>query len=44
MEPLSDPKKDRVVNNLKAPPHKHLDRNLLWPEKIKCKQYFLKKL
>lgn len=38
MEPLSDPKKDRVVKNLKAPPHKPLDKSLLWPEKLKCTQ------
>ena len=35
MEPLSDPIKDRQVKNLKPPPHKPLDKALLWPEKLK---------
>lgn len=35
MEPLNDPIKDRVVKNLKPPPHKPLDKALLWPEKLK---------
>lgn len=37
MEFLPDPLKDRVVKNLKPPPHKPLDRNLIWPEKLKGK-------
>ena len=35
MELLADPLKDRVVKNLKAPPHKPLDKALIWPEKMK---------
>jgi serine/threonine-protein phosphatase 2B catalytic subunit len=35
MEPLGDPLKDRQVKTLKAPPHKPLDKALLWPEKLK---------
>ena len=42
MESLPDPLKDRQVKNLKAPPHKPLDKLLLWPEKLKSaeKKYF----
>lgn len=35
MELLSDPLKDRQVKNLKPPPHKPLEKSLLWPEKLK---------
>lgn len=35
MDSLSDPLKDRVVKNLKAPPHKPLDKSLIWPDKLK---------
>lgn len=35
MELLSDPIKDRQVKSLKAPPHKPLDKALIWPEKLK---------
>lgn len=35
MEPLSDPKNDRQVKSLKPPPHKPLDKALIWPEKLK---------
>ena len=40
MESLPDPLKDRQVKNLKAPPHKPLDKLLLWPEKLKSAQIF----
>lgn len=35
MELLSDPLKDRQVKNLKPPPHKPLEKQFLWPEKLK---------
>lgn len=35
MELLSDPIKDRQVKSLKSPPHKPLDKALMWPEKLK---------
>lgn len=31
MQPLSDPTGDRSVKTVRAPPHKPLDKNLLWP-------------
>ena len=31
MQPLLDPLKDRKVKSLKPPPHKPLDKDLLWP-------------
>ena len=35
MEPLPDPTNDRVVKTVKAPPHKSLSENLIWPERNK---------
>lgn len=32
MEPLNDPLKDRAVKSVKAPPHKPLDKKLIWPD------------
>lgn len=31
MDPLIDPKKDRVVKTVRPPPHKPLSKNLMWP-------------
>ena len=30
MEPLNDPKGDRVVKDITPPPHKPLDKKLMW--------------
>jgi serine/threonine-protein phosphatase 2B catalytic subunit len=35
MDLLKDPANDRIVKTLKAPPHKPLDRKLLYPDKLK---------
>ena len=35
MEPLSDPIKDRVVKQVKPPPHRPLDPKLMFPDKLK---------
>ncbi len=35
MDTLADPLKDRIVKTLKPPPHKPLDKTLIWPEKLK---------
>lgn len=32
MEALADPLKDRVVKTVKAPPHKPLPPNLMYPD------------
>lgn len=32
MEPLSDPRKDRAIKSVKAPPHKPLSAELLWKD------------
>lgn len=32
MEPLSDPKNNRPVKDVKPPPHKPLSENLIWPK------------
>jgi len=37
MEPLLDPTKDRVIKSIKAPPHRPLPRELMFPEKLKGK-------
>src|SRR5690349_15906604 len=37
MEPLSDPLKDRVVKRVKAPPHRHLAKQLMIPVRLKNK-------
>jgi len=37
MEPLSDPLRDRVMKSVKAPPHRPLARNLMFPDKLKNK-------
>eukprot|EP01017_Pseudomicrothorax_dubius_P025657 TRINITY_DN2794_c0_g2_i5.p1 TRINITY_DN2794_c0_g2~~TRINITY_DN2794_c0_g2_i5.p1 ORF type:complete len:215 (-),score=21.28 TRINITY_DN2794_c0_g2_i5:30-674(-) len=37
MEPLSDPLKDRVMKSIRAPPHRPLDRSLIWPARLKNK-------
>jgi len=33
MEPLSDPCKDRKVKNLKGPPHRPIEKRMIWPDK-----------
>lgn len=33
-ETLPDPKKDRVVSEIPAPPHKPIDKNVLFPQGI----------
>jgi len=35
MEPLNDPVKDRVVKQVKPPPHKPLEAKLMFPDKLK---------
>ena len=35
MDSLSDPKGDRIVKNVKAPPHRPLSTNLMFPDKLK---------
>ena len=38
MEPLNDPLKDRMVKQVKPPPHRHLDAKLMFPDKLKRKK------
>lgn len=33
MEPLCDPLNDRFMKTVRAPPHRPLSRNLMWPNK-----------
>lgn len=35
MDILSDPKGDRIVKSVKAPPHRPLATNLMFPDKLK---------
>lgn len=35
MDLLKDPANDRQVKTLKAPPHRPLSRNLMFPDKLK---------
>jgi len=37
MEPLIDPLKDRAVKTVKAPPHRPLSKELMFPDKLKKK-------
>lgn len=37
MEPLKDPKNDRQIKQVKPPPHRPLDKNLMFPNKLKNK-------
>lgn len=41
MDPLSDPLKNRIVKHLKAPPHKPLDHNLLFPPSLGGSNYLI---
>lgn len=38
MEPLNDPLKDRMVKQVKPPPHRPLDAKLMFPDKLKRKK------
>ena len=38
MQPLIDPRNDRKVKNSPAPPHKPLDKHLLYPPKLNGKK------
>jgi serine/threonine-protein phosphatase 2B catalytic subunit len=46
MEPLADPVKDRVLKTVRPPPHRPLNRTLMFPEKLRSifKIPYLKKL
>jgi serine/threonine-protein phosphatase 2B catalytic subunit len=35
MDSLKDPSNDRIVKTLKPPPHKPLDRKIMFPDKFK---------
>ena len=35
MKPLLDPNNDRFVKSVKLPPHRPLDKNLIWPPEMK---------
>eukprot|EP01017_Pseudomicrothorax_dubius_P035535 TRINITY_DN4990_c0_g1_i1.p1 TRINITY_DN4990_c0_g1~~TRINITY_DN4990_c0_g1_i1.p1 ORF type:complete len:491 (-),score=141.73 TRINITY_DN4990_c0_g1_i1:204-1676(-) len=37
MEPLADPKKDRVIKTVKPPPHRPLEAALIWPARLRNK-------
>ncbi len=42
MEPLKNPENDRVVKQLRAPPHRPLSKNLIWPPNSKSFFFFVK--
>ncbi len=45
MEPLKDPKNDRVLKNVRPPPSKPLDTNIIWADSTDgCKIIRLSKL
>lgn len=42
MDLLKDPSNDRVVKTLKPPPHRHLDRKLMFPDRLKGRDHGFK--